>query len=108
MQCDMENECTGAVTHIGEKGYIYCTEHAIERRRFVGENTRKMRKWEIELIKAGQPLPSYKPLPKPKPKPPELSKIRQDSESLPSYFLRGYDCEHKRLSPDGDCLDCGS
>lgn len=66
MQCDMKNECTQTVTHIGEKGYIYCAEHAIERRVYVGEHTRKMRKWEIDLIKSGKPLPTYKRLPRPK------------------------------------------
>jgi hypothetical protein len=59
MQCDMKKDCHSEVTHIGEKGYIYCTLHAQVRRDFVGERTRKMKPWELALIKAGKPLPSY-------------------------------------------------
>ena len=62
--CDMTNECTNAVTHIGEKGYVYCAEHAPERRGY--ERTRRMRVWERKLIEAGEPLPSYRPVAKPK------------------------------------------
>lgn len=65
MQCDMKQDCKAPVTHIGEKGYIYCREHAIERRQFVGERTRKMRAWELKLVRAGIPLPSYRPICKP-------------------------------------------
>jgi hypothetical protein len=63
MQCDMKHDCHSVVTHIGEKGYIYCTEHAVERRQSGYERTRKMRQWELKLIKAGKPLPTYKRLP---------------------------------------------
>lgn len=62
MQCDMSKDCHATVTHIGEKGYAYCTAHAIDRRTHAGERTRKMRAWEIRLIQAGQPLPSYQPI----------------------------------------------
>lgn len=62
--CDMEKDCTKPVTHIGEKGYVYCTEHAPDRKGW--ERVRKMRAWEVKLVMAGTPLPSYKPLPKPK------------------------------------------
>lgn len=66
LQCDMTNDCHDLVTHIGEKGYIYCNEHAVERRKYVGERTRRMRPWELKLVATGEPLPSYEPLPKPK------------------------------------------
>lgn len=64
MTCEMEKDCVMAVTHIGEKGYIYCKKHAIERRQSGYERTRTMRVWEIKLILAGKPLPSYRPLPR--------------------------------------------
>jgi hypothetical protein len=64
LQCEMEDACNSAVTHIGEKGYIYCTEHAIERRTYAWERTRKMRPWEIKLLESGKPLTSYTPIPK--------------------------------------------
>jgi hypothetical protein len=65
MTCDMDKNCTNAVTHIGEKGYIYCTSCAIGRRQSGYERTRKMRVWELALIRSGNPLPSYKPTRRP-------------------------------------------
>lgn len=63
-QCDMSDDCTNPVTHIGEKGYIYCKEHALDRRRYPGERTRLMRVWELQLIAEDKPLPTYRRLPK--------------------------------------------
>lgn len=60
MQCDMSHDCHRPVTHIGEKGYVYCAEHAVDRRRCGWERTRQMRTWEVKLIQQGKPLPSYK------------------------------------------------
>lgn len=67
--CDMKKDCSNPVTHIGEKGYAYCTAHAVTRRQSGYERTRKMRAWELKLLREGKPLPSYKPIPKPKPEP---------------------------------------
>jgi hypothetical protein len=64
MKCDMNSDCDNRVTHIGEKGYVYCAEHAAHRRGV--ERCRKMRKWELVLIESGKPLPSYRPGRKPK------------------------------------------
>jgi hypothetical protein len=50
------------VTHIGSKGYVYCAKHAVGRRQSGHERTRAMPAWELKLIPAGQPLPSYKPV----------------------------------------------
>jgi hypothetical protein len=63
--CEMGRGCTNTVTHIGEKGYIYCADHAKDRRHYVGEHCRKMRPWELKLIATGKPLPSYTPIRKP-------------------------------------------
>lgn len=65
MQCEMTDACKAPVTHIGEKGYVYCGPHAEVRRQAGSERTRKMRAWECALIEAGEPVPSYKPGPKP-------------------------------------------
>jgi len=65
LQCDMRKDCTNRVTHIGYKGFIYCAEHAKGRRYYAGENCRKMRVWELNLIRAGKPLPCYQPIRKP-------------------------------------------
>ena len=60
LRCEMQDGCMQPVTHIGEKGFIYCTEHA--RIRKGRERCRRMRKWELVLINSGKPLPSYKPI----------------------------------------------
>jgi len=60
MKCDMTKDCTNQVTHIGEKGYVYCADHAWERRQSGYERTRRMRGWELNLIRNGKPLPSYR------------------------------------------------
>jgi hypothetical protein len=65
MQCAMRDECRQPVTHIGEKGYVYCAEDAERRRQSGYERTRRMRVWELQLIANGQPLPSYTPQRKP-------------------------------------------
>lgn len=58
--CDYD--CDEPVTHIGEKGYIYCLTHAARRCGY--ERTRKMRPWELSLIREGKPVPSYRPITK--------------------------------------------
>jgi len=65
-RCDMKRDCTNPVTHIGEKGYIYCATHAVSRRQSGYERTRRMRAWELEYIRVGKPLPSYQVSAKPK------------------------------------------
>lgn len=72
MNCNMRSTCLKPVTHIGEKGYIYCTECAGIRQGY--ERCRKMRAWELKLIKAGKPIPSYEYHGKPTP---ELDAIRE-------------------------------
>lgn len=68
MRCEMSNDCTADVTHIGNKGYVYCTGHAVSRRESGYESTRKMRAWELRWVRNDRPLPSYKPGPEPKEK----------------------------------------
>lgn len=65
-RCEMAADCAQPVTHIGDKGYIYCAEHAARRRASGYERCRRMRQWECALIEKGKPLPSYEPGPKPK------------------------------------------
>ena len=59
-KCDMERDCSNPVTHIGEKGYVYCAEHVGCRRGI--ERCRRMRGWERARIAAGKPLLSYTPI----------------------------------------------
>lgn len=60
MKCDMHAGCAAQVTHIGEKGYIYCTTHAGLRQGY--ERCRRLRPWECRRIESGKPLRSYKPI----------------------------------------------
>lgn len=49
-------ECTGPVTHIDDKGYVYCTGHG-ERRRCDGvRKCRALRPAEITKLTNGQPI----------------------------------------------------
>lgn len=66
IQCEMRDECTGTVTHIGSKGYIYCEHHAGVRKSSQYESARKLRPWELRWIGEGKTLPTYKPGPEPK------------------------------------------
>lgn len=65
VQCEMSNDCPAEVTHVEDKGYIYCTEHANDRRSW-NPRVRKMRAWERRWIAAGKVLPTYRPGPEPK------------------------------------------
>lgn len=62
--CDMRKDCLNPVTHIGEKGYVYCAEHAPDRRGI--EAVRRMRVWELKVVLGGGQLTSYRPIPKPR------------------------------------------
>lgn len=59
-QCEMLEDCPRPVTHIGEKGYIYCQLCAANRRGW--ERTRKLAKWELALIEQGKQILSYSPI----------------------------------------------
>lgn len=60
LKCDMKAECANPVTHIEDKGWVYCTEHATLRRGI--HRIRKMQPWEIRRLEAGKPLQSYEPI----------------------------------------------
>ncbi len=60
LKCDMHERCKMRITHIGEKGYIYCLSGAEQRRGW--ERVRKLRVWELRLLERGEQVPSYKPI----------------------------------------------
>lgn len=51
----MKRDCTRHVTHIDNKGFVYCTPHG-EQRRTNGTPCRKLRPGEIEKLEAGQTI----------------------------------------------------
>ena len=56
-RCDMVENCQAPVTHIDEKGFIYCKPHGIERRQY--RRCRQLRQYELKKIQAGKPLKKY-------------------------------------------------
>lgn len=58
LSCDMERDCPASVTHLDNKGFVYCTEHGIQRRQY-GTPCRKLRPWELKRLQRGQQLRSY-------------------------------------------------
>jgi hypothetical protein len=54
LQCAMDTACTRLVTHIDNKGYVYCTCHG-ERRR-ADRACRALRPHEITKLTNGQPI----------------------------------------------------
>ena len=59
LQCNMKDSCRATVTHLGEKGYIYCAPHAEQRRRAQVERCRALAPAEVLLIRGGGRIASY-------------------------------------------------
>lgn len=55
--CDMTSDCLEAVTHIDQRGFVYCTKHGLQRRCY--EPCRKLRDHELRKIKRGEPIAHY-------------------------------------------------
>lgn len=58
LRCDQEASCTADVTHIDDKGYVYCAAHGIARRMYV-RPCRRLRPWEKRRLERGTPLARY-------------------------------------------------
>lgn len=56
--CDMKTGCLWPVTHIDEKGYVYCSEHGVQRRDS-GIHCRQLKPWELNRILRGEPIERY-------------------------------------------------
>lgn len=63
LKCEMSHDCAAPVTHIEEKGFVYCAEHGV-RRRNIGRRCRQLRPWELTLLRQSKPLMSYEPISK--------------------------------------------
>lgn len=51
LHCDMTHECTATVTHIDEKGWVYCREHGNARK--YSHRCRMLTPSEIKTLTAG-------------------------------------------------------
>lgn len=57
LRCDMHANCAAPVTHIGRRGYLYCTAHATARQGW--ERCRKLTPPELATLRAGKPIARY-------------------------------------------------
>ncbi len=55
--CDMIENCCKPVTHIDSKGFIYCLDHGLARKKY--QSTRKLTVCEKNQLKQGNQI-SYK------------------------------------------------
>lgn len=59
LNCDMIAGCLNPVTHLGNKGYIYCASCGMIRRASGQERVRKMTPIELRMVQSGNPLERY-------------------------------------------------
>jgi hypothetical protein len=57
LKCDWRADCTNPISHIDEKGYVYCMDHG--RVRQGSMRCRKLTQPEIKRLLNGQPLERY-------------------------------------------------
>lgn len=53
--CDMTKGCAAPVTHVDEKGYVYCTTHG-QQRRSGGIRCRKLTAAERRKLESGRTI----------------------------------------------------
>jgi hypothetical protein len=56
LTCDMVRGCANPVTHIDNKGWVYCEKHG-PIRRMHGTPCRKMTAAEVKRLESGQTIP---------------------------------------------------
>lgn len=57
LMCEMTEGCVQPVTMLDQKGYIYCTEHGLDRRGC--QPCRKLRPHEVKQLERGEALRRY-------------------------------------------------
>jgi hypothetical protein len=58
LRCDMTHNCAKTVTHIDEKGFVYCREHGIVRKCY--RRCRQLFPNELRMLREYKPI-SYDP-----------------------------------------------
>lgn len=58
LQCDMSDTCGIEVTHVEDKGYVYCAAHAKDRKSY-GHRVRLLKAAERKQLLRNEPLQSY-------------------------------------------------
>jgi hypothetical protein len=59
LRCEYTADCPGAVTHIDNKGFIYCQRHGQIRRESRHGGCRKLRPHELRRLERGEKVKSY-------------------------------------------------
>jgi hypothetical protein len=54
LQCDMTTDCANPVTHVDEKGFIYCCDHGVTRKNYC--RCRKLLSNELRTLRNGKPI----------------------------------------------------
>lgn len=57
LKCDMYEACLQPITHIDNKGFVYCHNHGVNRRDT--HPCRKLRSWELRRLQRGEPITRY-------------------------------------------------
>jgi hypothetical protein len=55
LKCDMSRDCTDTVTHIDNKGWVYCSRHGAQRRGG-GIRCRRLTALEAQDLRDGNPI----------------------------------------------------
>lgn len=56
-RCDMTADCDRPITHLDQAGFVYCTQHGLQRRQY--EPCRKLRAHELRRIERGEQVRRY-------------------------------------------------
>ena len=54
LKCDMNATCTSTVTHVDNKGFVYCASHGEQRKAYC--SCRKLKPAEIKKLQARQTI----------------------------------------------------
>ena len=54
LKCDMEKDCKENITHIDNKGFIYCQKHGEQRKAY--NRCRKLKPSELKKLQSGKPI----------------------------------------------------
>ena len=69
LHCDMTTDCAATVTHIDEKGFVYCRAHGICRKNYC--RCRQLTKAELRTLMAGKTI-HYRP---------EMNRVQHDQRA---------------------------
>lgn len=97
LHCDMATDCAASVTHIDNKGYVYCAKHGV-RRKASGVPCRQLQPTEKQKLESGETV-SYE----------RAARLDADRTAQPKTRLVGHAPAGSRvgpgLVPDADAIE---